>query len=85
VVDAFDQGRVVLLVLISSLHNVVVTFYSQGMVTGQVIVISSVLFFAIASYAVLLSPFLPLTGFFVCPHWSNIVSFLTLFIKKKDP
>jgi len=38
-------------------------FYSQNMLTGQVIVISFVLFFAIASYAILLSPFLPLTGF----------------------
>jgi len=35
--------------------------------TGQVIVISSGLFFVIASYAVLLSPFFPLTGFLVCP------------------
>jgi len=35
------------------------------MLTGQVIVISSVLFFAIATYAILLSPFLPLTGFFI--------------------
>ena len=37
------------------------------MLTGQVTVISSILFFAIATYAILLSPFLPLTGFFVCP------------------
>lgn len=41
--------------------------YGNQMLTGQLVVISSVLFFAIASYAILLSPFLPLTGFLVCP------------------
>ena len=49
------------------LHNTMTFFYPQHMLTGQVIVISFVLFFAIASYAILLSPFLPLTGFLVCP------------------
>jgi hypothetical protein len=51
------------------------------MFTGQVIVILSVLFFAIATYAILLSPFLPLTGFLVCLLVQNHL-FSDLF--KKD-
>lgn len=53
------------------------------MFTGQVIVISSVLFFAIATYATLLSPFLPLTGFLVCLLVQNCL-FLTFFKKILD-
>jgi hypothetical protein len=41
------------------------------MLSGQAIVTSSVLFFAIATYAILLSPFLPLTGFFILDVLAN--------------